>query len=82
MKNSNVILREKQHKYQPHHQVKLINMNILQVKKYYLPINNRQIIVKVKFTHSPLEKYLEKQTVNQVDALKYLNLSNKRNELK
>ena len=44
-----------------------------------LPANQRQIIEKVKFTHSPLEKYLEKQTVNHVDVLKYLNLSNKTN---
>ena len=36
-----VILREKQHKYQPYHQVKLINMNILQVEKYYLPIKDK-----------------------------------------
>ena len=35
MKNYNTILTEKQQKYQHYHQVKLINMNILQVKKYY-----------------------------------------------
>ena len=34
MKNYNMILTEKQQKYQHYHQVKLINMNILQVKKY------------------------------------------------
>ena len=28
-------------KYQPYHQTKLINMNILQVKKYYLLIKNK-----------------------------------------
>ena len=28
--------KEKHQKYQHYHQVKLINMNILQVKKYYL----------------------------------------------
>ena len=32
--NYNMILTEKQQKYQPYYQVKLINMNILQVKKY------------------------------------------------
>ena len=29
------ILTEKQQNYQHHHQVKLININILQVKRYY-----------------------------------------------
>ena len=33
-----MILREKQQKYQQYHLEKLKNMNILQVKKYYLPI--------------------------------------------
>ena len=33
MKNYNMILAEKMQKYQLYHQVKLINMNILQVKK-------------------------------------------------
>ena len=35
MKKYNMILIEKQQKYQPYHPEKLINMNILQVKKYY-----------------------------------------------
>ena len=35
MKNCNTILTEKQQKDQHYHQVKLINMNFLQVKKYY-----------------------------------------------
>ena len=34
-KNYNMILTEKQQKYQLYHLKKLINMNILQVKKYY-----------------------------------------------
>ena len=36
MKNYNMILTEKQQKYQHYHLEKLINMNILQVKKYFL----------------------------------------------
>ena len=36
MKNYNKILTEKLQKYQPHNLEKLINMNILEVKKYYL----------------------------------------------
>ena len=35
IKNVNTILTEKQQKHQHYHQVKLINMNILQVKKYW-----------------------------------------------
>ena len=38
MKNYNMILTKKQQKHQQYHKVKLINMNILQVKKYYLMI--------------------------------------------
>ena len=38
MKNYNMILTEKQQKYQRYHHVKLINMNILHVKQYYLLI--------------------------------------------
>ena len=35
MKNYKVMLTEMQQKYHRYHQVKLINMNILQAKKYY-----------------------------------------------
>ena len=35
MKNYNMILTENLQKYQHYHQLKLINMKILQVKKYY-----------------------------------------------
>ena len=38
MKNCNMTLTEKQQKHQLYHQVKLIDMNILLVKKYYLMI--------------------------------------------
>ena len=38
MKNYNMILTEAQEKYQHYDQVKLINMNFFQVKKYGLPI--------------------------------------------
>ena len=34
----NMILTVKQQKYQHYHQIKLINMNICQVKKHYLLI--------------------------------------------
>ena len=38
MKNYNMVLIERQQKYQHYHQVKLLNINILQKNKYYLPI--------------------------------------------
>ena len=38
IKNYNTILTEKQQKYQHYHQVKLINMNILQMKKYMVKV--------------------------------------------
>ena len=48
------ILTEKKQKYQHYHHVKLINMNILQVNKYYLLIDERiseiQNMLKVKWS--------------------------------
>ena len=41
MKNCNTILAERQQKYQHYHLDKLINMNILQVKKYCLLIKEK-----------------------------------------
>ena len=39
--NYNMILTEKQQKYQLYHLEKLINMNILQVKKYCFMIKDK-----------------------------------------
>ena len=41
MRNYNTILTEKHQKHQHYHQIKLINRNILQVKKYCLPIKGK-----------------------------------------
>ena len=41
VKNCNMISTEKQRKYQHYHPEKLINMNILQVKKYCLLIRDK-----------------------------------------
>ena len=41
MKNYNTILTEKQQKDQLYNQIKLINVSILQVKKYYLLIEDK-----------------------------------------
>ena len=42
MKNSNMVLTEKQQKHQHYHPKKLINMNILQVKKYCFLIKDKE----------------------------------------
>ena len=41
MKNCNTITTEKHHKYQHNHPEKLINMNIVQVKKYCVLIKDK-----------------------------------------
>ena len=55
-----MILTEKQQKYQLCHQVKLINMNILQEKKI-LTYDQNRMIEQAKFIYSLLKKALEKQ---------------------
>ena len=52
---------EKLQKYLHYHQAKLININVLQVKKIFLS-NQKQIIRQAKFIYSPLGKAIEKQT--------------------
>ena len=73
MKKYNMILIEKQPKYQPYHQVKLVTGEDI------LPSNQQQIIEQAKFTYSSLGKAFEKQikTIQdqgqkQTDALKVL----------
>ena len=58
MKNCNVILTDKQQKYQLYHQVKLININTLQVKKCCLLIKGKE---KSNLAYSPLGKGFGKQ---------------------
>ena len=62
MKNYNIVLTEKQQKYQHYHQLKLLNMNILRAKKYY-----HLMIKQAKFTYFPLRKALKKQTKTIAD---------------
>ena len=81
IKNCNMILTEKQQKYQHYHPEKHARYEQLLVLEI-LPSNQRQIIEQVKFKFFYLGKALEIQTENQVDALKSLNLSNKTVELK
>ena len=47
-----------------------------------LPSNQQQVIEQAKFTYSPLGKTFEKQTKEQVKAIKDLNISGKVSELK
>ena len=47
-----------------------------------LPSNQQQIIEQAIFTYSPLGKAFEKQTKEQVKAIKGLNISDKVNKLK
>ena len=56
-----MIATEKLKKYQPYLQAKLVSMNILQMKKYYLLIKKKKKIEQDKFTYSPLGKAFEKQ---------------------
>ena len=60
MKNYNMILTEKQQKYQHYHQEKLINMNTLQVKKYHLLIKEERYSKPI-FSHSLLGNAFQKQ---------------------
>ena len=62
MKNCNTILTEEQQKYQHYLLKKLINVNILQVKKYCLLIKDK-LIEQAKFAYSPLKPF-EKQNKN------------------
>ena len=51
----NTTLREQQQNCQHYDQVKLINMDFLQVKNI-LPFDQSRIIQQAKFTNSPLSK--------------------------
>ena len=45
-----------------YHLERLIHINILQVKKYYLSIKKKKMIEKARSNYSPLGRSLEKQT--------------------
>ena len=47
-----------------------------------LPSNQQQMVEQAKSTYSPLGKAFEKQTKEQVKAIKDLNISDKSNEMK
>ena len=61
MKNYNMTLIEKQPKYQPYHQAKLMSMNVYLTGAEIIPSNQQKIIEQAKFTYSPLGKAFEKQ---------------------
>ena len=58
MRNCNIILTNKQQKYQQYHLEKWIYLNMLQVEK--VPSNQGQIIEQAKFAYPPLGKTFEK----------------------
>ena len=75
MKNYNMILIEKQLKYQFYHQVKFLNISGEDI----LPSSQQQIIEQARFTYSPSAKAFEKETKiieekgqKQTDALENL----------
>ena len=79
MSNYNTILTEQQQKYQLYFLVKLINISIVQVKKYYPLIKvNREWWIYIFF----FRKGFRKTNKKQIDALKSLNFSHKIDELK
>ena len=81
MKNYNMTLIERLQKYQLYYQVK-INMYQYLTREEILPSNQQQMKQQAKFTYFPLGKAFEKQTKEQVKAIKDLNISDKSNELK
>ena len=60
MENCDTILIQKLQKSQSHDQAKLITMNILPVKTFYL-VMTKKIIEQAKFIYSLLGKAFEKQ---------------------
>ena len=78
MRKYNMILTEKQQKYQPYHLAKIDKYEYLTGEEI-LPSNQQQIIEQTKFTYSLLRKAFEKQIKTivdqgekQVEALKCL----------
>ena len=70
MKNYNMILTEKQLKYQLYHEYEYLTGEDI------LPSNQQQIIEQAKFTYSPLGKAFEKQ--KQLKIKEKTNKSNSR----
>ena len=58
MKSHNMIILKKQQKYLHYHQIKLINMNIILVKKIF-PFLQKQLIDQARFIYFPPNKYLK-----------------------
>ena len=67
MKNCDTILIQKLQKSQSHDQAKLITMNILPVKKFYLVMTKKKKIEQATFTYSLLGKAFEKQIKTNED---------------
>ena len=77
MKNYNMILTEKQQKYQHYHQVKLVNVNTVTVEEI-LPSDQSTIIEKA---FEKQLKTIEDQGIKQVEALKALKLEKNKQDI-
>ena len=62
------ILTEKQDKYQHYHLEKLININILQVQKYYPRIKEAKKLIVIGKALEKQRKKIEDQGIKQVEA--------------
>ena len=80
MKNCNMVLTEKQQKYQ-HYLEKYDKYEYLTGKEI-LPSNQRQMIEQARFAYSSLGKLFTKQREKQVGTLKSLDISIKEDESK
>ena len=72
MRNYNIILTEKQRKYQRYHLEKLIKMNILEVKKYYLrnqieEIKKQLYIYIYIYLYIQVDSFIDVQVDRQID---------------
>ena len=86
MKNYNTILTEKQEKYRHYYQVKLINMHLLPVNKYY-PLIKVECQNKLSLLTLSQENLFEKQ-IKTIDVhgrkkfWNHKNISKSQNQLK
>ena len=80
MKSYNLILTEKQQKYQHYHLEKSINMNIEKVKKYFSLIKDKQ--QNKASLYILLQKNVRKTNKKTGQCFKVLKPSNKKDEIK
>ena len=77
MKNCNTILTEKQQKYDCYHLEKVDKYEYF-TSAVTLPFKQIEMLGQAKFAYFPLGKDFEKQTEEELDAVKSLDFSNKK----